>query len=72
MWEVRDSLARVCDSPGRRVTWSSDLKQSIADSDPVILLQNHEHYDVETSLGSVQNVLDTHSVVTHGRVRHRH
>ena len=72
MWEVRDSLVRVCDSPGWHVTRSSDLKQSIADSDLVILLQNHEHYDLKTRLGSAQNVLDTRGVVTLGRFRHRH
>ena len=72
MWEVRDSPVRVCDSPDWHVTRSSDLKQSIADSDLVILLQNHEHYNLETLLGSARNVLDTHGVVTHGHFRHRH
>ena len=72
MWEVRDSLVRVCDSPGWHVTRSSDLKQSIADSDLVNLLENHKHYNFETLLGSAQNVLDTRGAVTLGRFRHRH
>jgi len=31
----------------------------------------HEHYDLETLLGSAQNALDTRGVVTPGRFRHR-
>lgn len=65
------SATRVWDAAGWRVSRSPDLKRLITDSDLVILLRNHEHYDLETLVKSAQNVLDTRGVITPGHFRHR-
>lgn len=69
--EFHDPLVEVWDAPGWHVTRSADLKQSITDCDLVILLQNHEHYNLETLLVSAQKVLDTRGVVTPDSFRRR-